>query len=99
MDYEVANYYTSNYPHSPFVAMLRVQRPGPTVRTMLVNRTLIERTAEGTTETAVGDDEAVLQVLAERFGLVFPAGTKLPFEELASWTERRADRVFSSRDR
>jgi N-hydroxyarylamine O-acetyltransferase len=80
-DYEVANYFTSNYPRSPFVTMLRVQRPGPALRTMLVNRTLVERTAEGTTETAVGDDEAVLAVLQERFGLEFPAGTKFPFEE------------------
>lgn len=81
MDYEVANYFTSTYPRSPFVTMLRVQLPGPRVRTMLVNRTLVERTAAGTTETAVGDDEAVLRILTTRFGLAFPAGTKFPFEE------------------
>jgi N-hydroxyarylamine O-acetyltransferase len=81
MDYVVANHFTSTYPTSPFLTMLRVQRPGPEVRTMLVNRTLIERTPQGVTETAVGDDAAVLETLASRFGLVFPAGTKFPFEE------------------
>ena len=29
----------------------------------------------------VGDDAAVLDVLESRFGLVFPQGTKFPFEE------------------
>jgi N-hydroxyarylamine O-acetyltransferase len=80
-DYEVANYFTSTYPRSPFLTTLRVQRPGPTVRTTLVNRTLTERSAEGTAEFAIGDDEALLAVLASRFGLVFPAGTTFPFEE------------------
>jgi N-hydroxyarylamine O-acetyltransferase len=81
VDYEVANHFTSTYPGSPFLTMLRVQLPGPFVRTLMVNRTLIERTAERTTQTAVGDDDAVLAVLAKRFGLEFPAGTKFPFEE------------------
>ena len=81
VDYEVANHFTSTYPTSPFLRMLRVQRPGPESRMMLVNRTLIERTATGSTETAAGDDPALLQVLATRFGLLFAPGTKFPFEE------------------
>jgi N-hydroxyarylamine O-acetyltransferase len=81
VDYEVANHFTSTYPRSPFVTTLRVQFPGPQVRTMLVNRILTERTPEGATETGVGDDGAILDVLAKRFGLVFPPGTKFPFDE------------------
>ncbi len=81
VDYEVANHYTSTYPGSVFRRMLLAQQPGPDVRTMLVNRTLIERTASGSTETPVGDNAELLETLSARFGLHFPAGTAFPFEE------------------
>jgi N-hydroxyarylamine O-acetyltransferase len=80
IDFEVANYYTSMHPESRFRRRLTAQLPGPERRVMLVNRTLSEQTPEGVVEIPVGDDEALLGVLAERFGLVFPAGTRFPVD-------------------
>jgi len=47
----------------------------------VMNRKLIERTADGVTEKVLGDDEDLRDVLARRFGLVFPPGTRFPIEE------------------
>jgi N-hydroxyarylamine O-acetyltransferase len=80
IDFEVGNYYTSTHPESHFRKRLTAQFPGPERRVMLVNRTLSDHTAEGVVETPVGDDEALLGVLAARFGLVFPAGTRFPVD-------------------
>jgi N-hydroxyarylamine O-acetyltransferase len=80
IDFEVANYYTSTYPESFFRKALLAQLPGPDLRLMLFNRKLIERTAEGATETPVIGDEALRQVLATRFGLTVPPGTRLPVD-------------------
>jgi N-hydroxyarylamine O-acetyltransferase len=83
VDYEVANYYISTNPHSPFAHMIFVARPGADVRYALMNRRLIERRPDSTSETILTDDEAVLEVLAERFGLQFPAGTRFAYDEAA----------------
>lgn len=74
IDFVVANHFTSTWPESIFRKQPVVQLPGPERRLMLWNRTLIERTAEGAIETQVGDD-ALLELLAGRFGLHFPPGT------------------------
>jgi arylamine N-acetyltransferase len=58
--------------------------PGPKARRTLVNRRLIERRPEGSSETLLPDDEAILETLASRFGLHFPVGTRFPYEEEAS---------------
>lgn len=79
-DYEVANYFTSSHASSIFRKMLRVHLPGPETSLMLINRTLTVRTSAGVTDMPVADDEALLAVLAERFGLCFPAGTRFPIE-------------------
>ena len=81
VDYEVANYYISTHSHSPFVHMIFVARPGADVRYALMNRRLIERRPDSTSEMILTDDEAVLEVLAERFGLRFPAGTRFVYAE------------------
>jgi N-hydroxyarylamine O-acetyltransferase len=81
VDYEVANYYTSTYPGGYFLRFLLAQLPGKERRIAIVNRKLIERTAEGVKETAIEGDEALLAALAEHFRLVFPEGTRFPFEE------------------
>ena len=78
VDYELANYYTSTHPDSFFRKQLMVHIPGPEVRTTLVGRRLIERRPSGATEIMLADDAAVLEVLAARFGLHFPAGTTFP---------------------
>jgi N-hydroxyarylamine O-acetyltransferase len=84
VDYQVANWYTSTHPSSVFRSMLRVQLPGPDVRTMLVNRTLTETTTEGSRETAIADDADLLRVLENRFRLSFPAGTHIPLPKANS---------------
>lgn len=83
VDYVVANHYTSTYPESFFLKRLMVHLPGPSERLTLVNRRLIERRAESASESLLPDDEAILGVLAGRFGLHFPAGTRFPYEEEA----------------
>jgi N-hydroxyarylamine O-acetyltransferase len=78
-DYEVSHYYTGTHPSSRFVQKLIVQQPGKGARWTLVERLLTEWRPDGsTTETLLADDEAVRAVLAERFGLQFPAGTGFP---------------------
>jgi N-hydroxyarylamine O-acetyltransferase len=81
IDYEVANWHTSTHPNSFFLKRLMVHIPGPNVRSTVVNRRLIERRPEGSTEVLLVDDAAILEVLASRFGLHFPAGTRFPYEE------------------
>jgi N-hydroxyarylamine O-acetyltransferase len=81
LDYQVANHYTATYPTSIFRKMLRVQLPGPDVSRLLINHTLTERTATGTTESTVPDGDGLLEVLASRFGLRFPPGTRFPIVE------------------
>ncbi len=79
VDYEVANHYTSTHPHSPFVRTLVVQRQNVRGRLSLVNRELTEE--EGGRETArtLEDDAALLEVLADRFDLHFPRGTRFGY--------------------
>ncbi len=80
VDYEVSNYFTSTFPQSPFVNRLVVQRPGKDVRLTLVNRQLTEQRPDGVSEIALRDDEAVLETLAERFGLRFPPGSRFAYK-------------------
>jgi N-hydroxyarylamine O-acetyltransferase len=84
VDYEVANYYISTNPHSPFVHMIFVSRPETDVRWVLMNRRLIEQRPEGSIESIVPDDEALIEVLAERFGLRFPPGTRFRYDDSPS---------------
>jgi N-hydroxyarylamine O-acetyltransferase len=81
LDYQVASHYTSTYPTSIFRKMLRVQLPGPEVSRLLMNHTLHERTATGTTESTVPDGDGLLKVLASHFHLHFPKGTRFPIDE------------------
>jgi len=83
VDYEVANYYTATYPDSFFRKQLMVHLPSPEVRVTLVHRRLIERRPEGVSEVMLADDAAVLDVLAARFGMHFPAGTTFPSVDAA----------------
>jgi N-hydroxyarylamine O-acetyltransferase len=75
-DYEMANYYTSTHPDSRFVRTLTVQLPTPEERTTLINRELITDRGNAITSRIISDDEALLVILAERFGLRFPPGTR-----------------------
>jgi N-hydroxyarylamine O-acetyltransferase len=83
IDYEMANHFTSTHPDSRFVQFLVAQKPGIESRVTLVNRKFVEQTPEATRETILEDDDAILGVLEERFGLRFPAGTKFKYVEKA----------------
>jgi len=83
VDYEVANYHTATHPDSFFKKQLMVHLPGPESRVTLLGRRLMERRPEGSSEVVLADDAAVLETLAARFGLHFPAGTRFPLVETA----------------
>ena len=76
VDYEVANHYTSTHPASRFTQVLTAQRIAPDARYILRDREYVEdRGAVGSTRT-LGDDDEVVSVLGDVFGLSFPAGTR-----------------------
>jgi len=79
-DYEMASYYTSTHPSSRFLQSLTVQLPTPRVRHILRGRELLADTSgDSEPESRVlTDDEELLAVLAQTFGLRFPLGTRLP---------------------
>jgi N-hydroxyarylamine O-acetyltransferase len=76
IDYVVANHYTSTYPNSPFVQGVVVQAQQPGRRWSLRGIEYAEEDQDGVTRTEVSGDDAILALLAERFGLTFPPGTR-----------------------
>jgi N-hydroxyarylamine O-acetyltransferase len=76
VDYEVFNWYTSTHPTSWFVTSVVVQRPTPQARYTLCDRTLTIRRGDDETTHAIADDDALLRMLDETFGLTFPPGTR-----------------------
>jgi len=77
VDYEVANYYVSTHPDSPFTRTLTAQLPAPEARHLLRNRELTVERATGPETRTVADGE-LPDVLARLFGLTVPPGTTLP---------------------
>jgi len=75
----MANYYTSTHPDSRLAQTLTVQLPTPKERTTVINRELIADRGDTVTSRIIPDDEALLVILAERFGLQFPLGTRFHF--------------------
>jgi N-hydroxyarylamine O-acetyltransferase len=75
VDYELANHYTSTHPSSPFTRTLTAQLSAPERLLVLRGRKLIEETPFDESVSEVGEDE-LLGVLAERFTLVLPPGTR-----------------------
>jgi N-hydroxyarylamine O-acetyltransferase len=77
IDREVGNWHTSTHPQSIFRERLIVARASRDGRVSLLNRELTLRRHDGTSESQiVGSAEALLDVLAEHFGLCFPRGTR-----------------------
>jgi N-hydroxyarylamine O-acetyltransferase len=84
IDRIVANWYTSTHPASHFRSRLTVARALPDGgRLTIVNRELTTRRRDGSADyqTLTSPDE-LLAVLAERFGLHFPAGTRFSCDAL-----------------
>jgi N-hydroxyarylamine O-acetyltransferase len=79
IDYEVANWFTSTFPGSPFVNHLIVARPGPGRRSTLFNRRFSIRHMDGAVERrSLIDTVDFREVLTGHFGL------KLDGEEIAA---------------
>jgi N-hydroxyarylamine O-acetyltransferase len=77
VDRELGNWYTSQHPQSVFRERLMAARASSDGRVSLLNRELTLRRHDGTSESRiVGSAEALLDVLAEHFGLCFPRGTR-----------------------
>ncbi len=79
VDFEMANYYVSTHPKSRFVRTLTVQLPAPERRQILRDRELTTDTGSGMHSVVIGDDGEMLEVLAQKFGLVLSAGTRFGF--------------------
>jgi N-hydroxyarylamine O-acetyltransferase len=76
VDFEVGNHYTSTWPRSPFVTKVVVQRSGVDERWMMIEDELRVERPDGSERWPVSSPEERLSILAERFGLEFPAGTR-----------------------
>lgn len=81
IDYEVANHYTSTHPSSKFVRTLTAQLPGETERRLLRNREFTIDRGGPPVIRELRDDVELLEVLANAFGLAFPADTRFAFSE------------------
>ncbi len=78
IDREVANWFTSAHPQSHFKNRLVVARALPDGgRASILNRELTLRRRDGTADhTVLATPDELLAVLAQRFGLHFPPGTR-----------------------
>jgi N-hydroxyarylamine O-acetyltransferase len=81
VDFEPANHYTATHPDSRFVRTLTVQLPTPEVRYRLRNREFIQDRGTTVTRRELADDDELLAVLADVFGLRFPAGTRFGYRD------------------
>ena len=81
VDFEMANYYVSTHPKSRFVRTLTVQLPAPEKRQILRDRELTTDTGNGIRSVVIRDDTEMLEVLAQKFDLALPAGTRFGFLE------------------
>jgi N-hydroxyarylamine O-acetyltransferase len=78
VDYLVANHFTETHPSSIFRKQVFVQMTRPEASYRLFDRKLSIRLGEEVNSREIGDDEELLRVLAEPFGLDFPPGTRFP---------------------
>jgi N-hydroxyarylamine O-acetyltransferase len=84
IDRVVANWYTSTHPDSHFKSRLMAARALPDGgRLSLLNRELTVRRRDGHADRRViATPEELLGVLADRFGLAFPVGTRFACDAL-----------------
>jgi N-hydroxyarylamine O-acetyltransferase len=80
VDYEAPNYWTSTHPSSPFVQGMVVQKGTLSSRLILRHRELTELKPPDKTTELIERDDALLELLANRFGLNFPPETRFPIQ-------------------
>jgi N-hydroxyarylamine O-acetyltransferase len=77
VDFELGNWFTSTHPESHFKLNLVAARMGDGCRYALLNREFTTRYADGRVEKRdLTTPDELLAVLADTFGLRFPAGTR-----------------------
>jgi N-hydroxyarylamine O-acetyltransferase len=76
VDYELASYFVSTHPTSPFTRIIIAQRPSPQSRAVLRDRELTVTSPDGTTTRTIADDHELPEVLSSVFGLDFPPETR-----------------------
>lgn len=77
VDYEMANWFTSTWPQSRFRLNLTAALTSPDRRASLLNREFTLRFNDGRVEKRqLETPDELLSVLANHFGLSFPAGTR-----------------------
>ncbi len=77
VDFEIGNWFTSTHPQSRFKQNLVASIAGEGCRRVLLNREFITRRPDGDVEKhMIESPDELLAVLAEHFGLHFPAGTR-----------------------
>jgi N-hydroxyarylamine O-acetyltransferase len=77
-DYEVANYYMSTHPRSPFVVRLVAARPLPGKRLALANTAMSIHTVGGATEKrSITSAQELRRVLTEEFAVALPDDPRL----------------------
>jgi N-hydroxyarylamine O-acetyltransferase len=83
-DYELANWYTSTSPLTPFTNMLIMERVSSDKRYKLVNRRLRIETRDGQvmSERSIGSAEELHQILDETFNVTPPAATEDIFDRI-----------------
>ncbi len=87
IDYEIANWFTSTHPQSRFTQNLAIAIAGVGCRHTLFNREFTTRHADGRVESrTLATPDELLAVLAQPFGLPFPAGTRFTAPAL-SWPQ------------
>ncbi len=83
IDREIGNWFTSTHPASRFSTTLMVGLARPDGgRLTLLNRELAERTRTGVVHTTIADHDALVDLLAGRFGIVVPDGARIVCEGL-----------------
>ena len=77
IDFELGNWYSSTHPQSRFVQNLVASRAGDSCRHTLLNREFSTRHADGRVDKrTIESPDALVALLAERFDLHFPPGTR-----------------------
>jgi N-hydroxyarylamine O-acetyltransferase len=76
IDFEMANHFTSTYAESIFVRSMTAQLLTPTGQYILRNREFQVLRGDTTARRTITDDDTLLVILAEHFGLELPKGTR-----------------------
>ena len=81
VDYELANYFISTHPDSPFTSVVTAQRSTPEARFVLRNRVLTTDRGTELATRVLADDAELVRVLAATFGLHIPTGRELRYHD------------------